>query len=49
MSLRMIGPVLIVAMVAAPLCASAGEKPDARLLRSGEFVYGDFQGEDALG
>ena len=45
----MIGPVLIVALVAAPLCAFAGEKPDARLLRSGEFVYGDFQGKDALG
>ena len=45
----MIGPVLVVALVAAPLCASAGEKPDARLLRSGEFVYGDFQGEDPLG
>ena len=49
MSLQMMGPVLIVGLVAAPLCALAGEKPDARLLRSGEFVYGDFQGEDALG
>jgi hypothetical protein len=45
----MIRRVLILALVAAPLCALAGEKPDARLLRSGEFVYGDFQDEDTLG
>jgi hypothetical protein len=45
----MIGPVLIVALFAAPMRALAGEEPDARLLRSGEFVYGDFRGEDPLG
>lgn len=49
MNLRITGVVLIVALATAPLCAWAGEQPDARLLKLGEFVYGDFRGADALG